>query len=268
MQKQELLLKYEETDKILIARLLDKIEFTKQRNTVECTDFLDIHQQQVVLEVLRKLHYNNYILYGSYEMAERMVLVLYPEKLTNLFADNKFNFEQIISVIRIILPGELRGKYNHRDYLGGLMKLGIKREKVGDILPNIDGADIIVKSEIGEYLLTHLKNLTRFSKSDIKKIKLEDVRKVEQNKQLLKIIIPSMRIDSIVSEVIKCSRSKAGEIIKQERVLINHEIVEKNSRTVKENDMITVRGKGRFQIKQIIGSTKKGNTILEVEIYV
>ena len=77
-----------------------------------------------------------------------------------------------------------------------------------------------------------------------------------------------MRMDSIVSELIRTSRSKALEIINAERVFVNSEVITKNSKMLKENDMITVRGKGRFKIIKILNSTKKGNLVLEVEKYV
>ena len=86
--------------------------------------------------------------------------------------------------------------------------------------------------------------------------------------EMINIIIPSMRIDSIVSEIIRTSRSKAMDFIETERVFINSELVTKNAKILKENDLITVRGKGRFKINKILNSTKKGNLVVEIEKYV
>lgn len=66
-----------------------------------------------------------------------------------------------------------------------------------------------------------------------------------------------MGMDSIVSELIRISRSKVLEIINAERVLLNSEVVTKNSKMLKENDIITLRGKGRFKITQILNSKKR-----------
>ena len=43
------------------------------------------------------------------------------------------NYSKMLKILRIELPEEEFGKYSHRNYLGGIVKLGLKREKVGDI---------------------------------------------------------------------------------------------------------------------------------------
>ena len=173
-----------------------------------------------------------------------------------------------IVCIRISLPKEMHGKYSHRDYLGGVMKLGIKREKVGDIFVFEDGADILVLDEISKFLLNNLFTLTRFSKSKIEKINLEDIRKKEINKEELKIIVSSMRLDCVVSELLKTSRGKAEEIIKEQRLFVNFENVDKLTKQIKENDLITVRGTGRFEVAEIEGTTRSGRIILIVNKYI
>ena len=77
-----------------------------------------------------------------------------------------------------------------------------------------------------------------------------------------------MRLDNIVSELVKTSRAKSEEIIKEQRVFVNYEVVEKVSKNINIGDKITIRGKGKFEIKRQIGNTKKERTILVVEKYV
>lgn len=269
MNRQEILSKYEgEEDKLLVSKLLDKIEFVEKRNSVENTDFLDIHQRGILERVLKIVKYKNYMIYGEYENAERTMIILYPEKLETVFENNYFDYNNILQVIRIILPNEMRGKYSHRDYLGAVIKVGIKREKVGDIIVSLDGADIIATKEMASYLTTSLSELTRFSKSNFEMHKIEELNIAPPKTEIINIIVPSMRMDSIVSEMIRTSRSKAMEYIEAERVFINSELVTKNAKMLKENDMITIRGKGRFKINKILNSTKKGNLVIEIEKYV
>lgn len=269
MNRQEILSKYEgEEDRLLVSKLLDKIELVEKKNNIENTDFLDIHQRGILERILKTVKYKNYVIYGGYENAERTMIILYPEKLETVFEKDLFDYNSIIQVLRITLPNEMRGKYNHRDYLGAVIKVGIKREKVGDIIVSIDGADIIATKEMVSYLSTSLSELTRFSKSNFEIHKIEELNILPPKTEMINIIIPSMRMDSIVSEIIRTSRSKAMDFIETERVFINSELVTKNAKILKENDMITVRGKGRFKINKILNSTKKGNLVVEIEKYV
>ena len=269
MNKQEILNKIaNEEDKLLVSKMLDKIEFTTKRNSIEYTDFLDMRQRQLLEKVLKDIKYTNYIAFGGYKMAERTAIITYPEKLEEIFIENRFDYNSVFGVIRIVLPNELKGMYAHRNYLSGIIKIGIKREKVGDIITRFDGADIIVLKDAEKYVLEGLKELTRFSKAEFTTVRLSELQVEEPKTETISIIIPSMRIDSIVSEAIRTSRAKATEAIKEEKVFINHELVKKGSKEVKTNDLITVRGKGRFKVGEILNNTKKGNLVVEIEKYV
>lgn len=204
----------------------------------------------------------------GYEQAERKVLILYPEKLEGLIKENKIDFSEWIKSIRLTLPNENKGKYEHKIYLGALMKLGIKREKVGDILVEEDGCDIIIHKDILKFLQNNLLQLTRFQKSKIEEIELENLRRIEIKKEEIKITVSSMRIDNIVAELARCSRNKATELLEQERVFVNFEAITKQTKEIKENDKITIRGKGRFQIREIFGNTKKGRIVVLVEKWI
>lgn len=269
LNKQEVLNKISnEEDKLLVSKMIDKIEFTSKRNSVEHMDFLDMRQRQLLEKVLKEIKYVDYIAFGGYKMAERTTIITYPEKLEEIFIGNRFDYNSVLGVIRIALPNELKGMYVHRSYLSAIIKIGIKREKVGDIITRFDGADIIVLKDAEKYVLDGLKGLTRFSKAEFTNVKLSELQVGEPKKEKISIIIPSMRIDSIVSEIIRTSRAKATEIIKEEKVFINHELIAKGSKEVKINDLITVRGRGRFKIGKILNNTKKGNLVIEVEKFV
>lgn len=269
MNRQEILNKItNEDDRLLASKLLDKIEFVNSRNSVEYTDFLDMRQRLLLEKLLKDLKIKNYVAYGAYKTAERTVIIIYPEKLEEVFENEKFDYNVVLGVLRIKLPNELKGMYNHRDYLGAIIKIGMKREKVGDIITSKNGAEIIVLKDTEKYIKEGLKDLTRFSKAEFQSIQIEELNVEEPETQRLNIIVPSMRADSVVSEAIRTSRAKATGIIKEERVFVNHELVTKGSKELKEKDLITVRGKGRFKVGKILNQTKKGNLVIEIEKFV
>lgn len=267
MNKEEILKNYQkEEDRLLVAKMLDQISFCKKRNKMQNTDFLDERQIHLLEKTLHRMDIQNYKTYGGFEEAERHIILFYPENWNQDRIEK--NYDLVMQVIRITLPNDLKGTYTHRDYLGGLMKLGLKREKIGDIVVWEKGADIIVLNEIIPFLEQYLTTLTRFQKAQIAIKPLSELHAICVKKEEVEITVASMRLDNIVSELSKTSRTKAEEIIKQERVLINYETAKKDSKLVKIGDKITIRGKGKFEIKEQIGNTKKGRYILKIEKYV
>lgn len=252
-------------EKLTLSKVIDKIEFCKMRNQVQVTHFLDLAQQQLISKFLNSQKQKNYILFGGFEAAERAIYFFYPNKLETLVKEEKLNFNEWIKVIRITLPNETQGQYEHRNYLGALMKLGIKREMIGDILVDEKGADILVYYDSLSFLLTNLPSLTRFQKAIIEEIPLAEIKKLKIKKEQFTITVSSMRLDNIVAELAKCSRSKALEFLEQERILVNFEQTTKPTKEIKPNDRITIRGKGRFFVKEVIGNTKKGRILIQVE---
>ena len=148
------------------------------------------------------------------------------------------------------------------------MKLGIEREKIGDILVFEDSADIVIMNDISDSLLRLLPELTRFSKSRFELVDISDIRPVKANFETINIIVPSLRIDSLVSELAHTSRSKALDLISSERVFVNFEVITKPSKFVAYGDLVTIRGKGRFRIESSISTTKNGNMKIEVSKYI
>ena len=267
MNKQELLKDYKkQEDKICLAQVLDKIEISKKTNKIQYTDFLDMYQVSLVQNFLRKIQITNCKLYGGYEEAERKIVIIYPENYTESMIEKNYN--KMLKIVRIQLPEEEKGKYTHRNYLGGIVKLGLKREKVGDILVSNDGADIIAKKEFIDILKNELPSLTRFENSTFEEKALNELRKKEVKIEEIKIIVPSLRLDNIVSDLAKTSRNKASQILASERVLVNGQNETKPSKQIKQNDIITIRGKGRFVIKDFVGTTRSGRTVVLVEKYV
>lgn len=255
-----------EAEKLMYAKIDDKIKLAKTRNKILNTDFLYEEQIVKVEKYIKSNKYQNYLFSGGVLNASRKALIVYPEKLSEEMV--KKNLSTIFSAIRIKLPNELKGTYTHKEFLGGIMKLGIAREKIGDIITVENGADIIVFKENETYICENLKLLTRFRKADISIIKIEDVYLKENEFEELNIIVSSMRIDNFISELAKTSRNKAEEFIELGRVLLNHEEVLKASKSVKTNDVITIRGKGKFIIGDVVRTTKSDKFVISIKKYI
>lgn len=118
--------RYKNTEyKLVIAKVIDKYNFCRAKNKIMYTDFLNVSERTIIDKVLKEEKITNYVFYSGKEEADRMVLIFYPEKITMEMLEK--NYRSILKVISINLPQDL--KYEHRDFLSGIMKLGIKREK-------------------------------------------------------------------------------------------------------------------------------------------
>lgn len=250
-------------NKLLIAKIQDKYNFARTRNKITYTDFLNISEINIAKRFLAENKIKNYIFYGVKKEADRQILIFYSEKFDIEMVEK--NYDKILEVIKIKLPNNI--KYEHKEFLSGLMKLGIKREKFGDILVTDYGADIVTLAEVSDYLITGLKDLTRFKKSEIsiKNIKELEERKVEFED--INIIVSSIRLDNFVSEIVRCSRSIANELIENGRVFINSINELKSSKKLSINDIITIRGKGKFIFCNIEKETRSGKILVNIKKY-
>ena len=266
MNKQELLKKYNEEEKLLISKVLDKIKFVKGKNRVEITDFLNMYEQKIVKEILNKIQEENYILYGGFEAAERKLILFYPEKLENIFQEKIPNCNQYINTVRIELPNEMHGKYVHKNYLSGLMKLGVKREKIGDIIIHDNFCQVVVSEDICDFIIINLEKVSK-NKVKVKEITVKDIIESEQNFKEISFTVSSLRLDSVIGGVYNLSRSESLKLIKGEKVHVDYEKIISPSKEIKTNSLISVRGHGRAII-EIGDMTKKGRIKIRAKIII
>lgn len=252
-------------ERLLIAKITDKIKECKTKNKIVNTEFLNMHQKNIVQKELNRLKEKTYIFFGGYENANSEVLIIYPQKFPADIVNN--NIKNIIKAIRIKLPKELVGKYEHRNYLSAVMIQGLERERIGDIVVHDDQAYIVVLKENAEYLKNSLQNLTRFKKSIIDVVDYIDIKIKPQEFEEFDIKVASNRVDAIVAEIAKTSRNKAEQYINDKKVSINYQEETKYTRTVKENDIIVIRGKGKFIIDKIGEKNQKGRLIIKIKKY-
>ena len=153
-------------------------------------------------------------------------------------------------------------KPTHRDFLGSLMALDIKREMVGDILVS-NGRCVVfvmnsvlgVVSDISKIGKFGVKITYDFSEKDIPQQEFEKITATVQ----------SLRLDSVLSNAIKTSREKTQELIRAKGVVLNHVEVFDPSLKIEEGDVFSVKGFGKFVLREIGGFSKKDRTFITIE---
>lgn len=242
---------------ILIKRLTEKIEKTNRYWQMTASDF---YPRELLLDAMKEINdLDNYTyLWGGYEEANRLQAIFSMEALT-LVDDTP---------LRLLY---LRGKKEflkatHRDYLGALMSLGIKREKFGDIIVCEDGADIILDESIEKYLLASQLSVKKVPLT-VTKGEFRTWKKPIPKFKAINLQLNSLRLDSLVAKVFNLSRTDGVKLIEREQVMVNYQVETKLSRTFYLDDVISVRGYGKFKIGEEMGRTRKDKIRLTVYRY-
>lgn len=264
IHKQEIIKKYarESEEKILLARVLDKLEETAQKNIPESTRFLNERQQTAVERMLNHLGNPRHFYYGGYEEAQRTVLIFLPDYLE---PEQMIQGDQCpLAFVRAEYMSE--GVLSHRDFLGSLMGAGIKRESIGDILVSEDRCDFVVLKEILPYLLANFESVGRV-KVKTAAISAEMLKVPEEKFVLIKDTVASLRLDNVVSAGFMISREKAGDMVKAGRVALNFSECLKADKSIGQSDIISLRGMGKIMLQEIGHQTKKGRTAIIIKKY-
>lgn len=233
------------------AELADRAE---TRFYTTFSDFLNLEEESV----LNSLHFNiEHRLFGGYDGAERCIAA---------FGYNIDNHDYPIAVIKAEpVSAKFADKLSHRDFLGSLMGLGIKREVLGDIVISDNTGYIFCLKTIAEYILQNLGKVrhTTVKCSIVDELPETAVKKPEERQ----LIAASKRLDVLVSAVYNFSRSAVKELFTAGKIYVNSRLCENFSYIPKENDIISVRGYGRFVYNEVLGSTKKNRLIISVGVY-
>lgn len=257
-------------DKFLTASIEDKMDQCEERYMVTSTSFLDLRQRSLAEKLLRNGCPVKPVFWGGYSEAERTALIFMPEYVSvNMDAGDIFEEspeDNPLAVVRVKRSPKSR-ELNHRDYLGSLMGLGIKRECIGDILVRNDGADIIVLREICEFLLMNYGKAGN-TYLDIEKVDFEGLMVPEIKLKEKSDTVASMRLDNIISSAYGISRTSAVNFIKGGAVFVNSLQVEKIDYQVKEGDKLVLRGKGKAVVLEIGGKSRKDRIYVKTGLYI
>ncbi len=251
-------------EELLAARLIDKFEAVRGKNTPQSTRFLTQGEQEMAERLLAELG-QRHIRRGGYEGAERACLLLLPDWMDEETAVE--GSADPVAVIRAHFKADLDGgkKPVHRDFLGALIALGIERDAVGDILPGEDACDIAVLREVLPYLLGSLNRAGRFA---LKTEAVERARPVEQEFRLIKDTLASLRLDSVAAAGFSLSREKASQAISGGRVALNGAECLKPDKSLTEGDKISMRGLGKLELSAVKGQSRKGRIIVEIKRFI
>lgn len=244
-------------DKNLISSIFNKMQIVEKTNKIIFTnDFLSPaiwNQISTICENYKVKAYSN----GIFKDADRRMVsfspydepVIYPINLLRISNNSKFS------------------TLDHKDYLGAIMSLGIKREKLGDLIIQDEICYAPVCSEISNYIINNLNTIGNCP-CEVREYDytLQDLPERKFKEKV--IISTSLRLDGMVSAICNLSRNNSVELISCGKILVNYFQCLKKDKVIKNNDTLTIRGYGKFKIAEIVGSTQKDRLKIAIKQYI
>ncbi len=247
-------------DKLLATNVVDWAESAQSRFKLKYTHFLNEKQCDIAVSVLNSIGHSSFMLYGGYENAKRRMLCVYNE----YDEPDAAGFPFTAFTVRFPKNFEL----SHRDFLGALMSLNIKRESVGDILINNGVCVMFVEDSVARVVSGELTKVGRVG-VDISE-GCEALSSMDLSDKFISIsgTVASMRLDCVLALALNMSRSKITPLIASGKVAVNNFERMACDIVLKENDVFSVKGYGKFLLSEIGGKSRKDRIFLRISKYI
>lgn len=242
------------SDLLLSARLND----AKKLCDTKCIPkFLGFLSADELSEIKPQLNLIKHRIFGGYEYSERSVVAVLPE-----WSEGEDNIFPIAPITFRYRESDI---LQHKDFLGSVMALGIKRSTVGDILIGKGIAVMFVLEEISEYIISQIYKVGSVGV----KISKGMPETLPGQSEFIEgsCTIASTRLDCVVAALGKCSRNQAVEKIISGIIILNSVVCDKGTSNVKNGDVLTIRKVGKFIIESVDSRSKKGRVILKFKKY-
>lgn len=248
-------------EKLLLAKVLDRADFSLKKHEMVFTDFIDRRMLEMAIQMVQKLPEISWREFGGEDACERRMIGFAPD----YHQIQKEDFP--IRVLEICPNLKFSAGLTHRDYLGSILGLGLDRGKIGDILVFEEKAFCYVAEEIADYIGI---NLTKAGKCQVKVsvLSFSNVCLPEPKIEEKKVTVSSLRLDAVLSAAFSLSRSKAQILIQSEKAFVDWRVLKNDSYQLKEGEIISLRGFGRVKLEKINGKTKKDRISILLHKYV
>lgn len=211
------------------------------------TDFLNPRERQIATSLLRNTDLQ--VEFSGKDDEERRRMIIAPEYES--IEEEDFQ----LTLLEASYPTKFVS-LEHRDVLGAFMSLGIKREKLGDLIVKDGLIHIIAAAEISDFIKMQLQQINKASVT-WKEIEMGSRMTSEEEWKESSATVSSLRIDVVLKEIYNMPRKKSVMYIKGGQVKVNFRTVDDPSFLLEEGDLISLRGKGRSELTEVMGQTKK-----------
>lgn len=232
-----------------IDQVLNWKNSVETRYAPKLTDFLDPREQQILKTIVGENGDVKYSLFGGSQHSERKRALLFPDYMAP--SDEDFQ----ITLFEISYPKKFV-TIEHRQVLGTLMSLGLKRGKFGDILMNDNQVQFLAAKEVDDYIKNNLESIGRAGVKLTERA-TEQAISSEEKWEETELTVSSLRLDTVISGACNLSRQKSLSFVQAGLVKVNWTVIENSAFLCEVGDLISIRGYGRVKVIALDGKTKK-----------
>lgn len=246
-------------DEELAAKLLDLIDGARKSGKYRVTEFLDPHSYNVAEIAAANFENVNILTDGGFGNAERIKAA---------FVNDDFMGTPDFEIACFLVKWDKRYyELGHRDILGAFMGMGCKRELLGDIVFVPEGAQFVADKSFANFIMS---NLTQIGAAPVslEEIDRSELQQREEKVKVISATVADLRLDAVAAAGYGVSRSRMADEIKGQNVKINWKDAKKAAQAVNEGDIISFRGRGRVEVAEIRGTTKKGRISVTLKRYI
>lgn len=250
-----------DSENLIKARLLDICRQSREYGTYTYSSFLDLAGISVYKRSLKEFAPVPSSLYGGYEAAEHALVIFGSEE--------EFGYPPAPPVVLLhIYPSTAKfaEDLSHRDFLGSLMGLGIRRDHLGDLLVNHSECCVFALDTVAGYIQENLTSVKHTLVTVSELGQLPDGFTVHT--ECFSLVAASFRLDAIASALTKESRSKVLARFRAGEIFLNGIQVTDGSRKCQPGDTLVIRHVGRFTVGEILNETRSERIRLSMERFV
>lgn len=238
-------------------RIVDSCNYVLKNYELKQTEFLNPFEIKNAIAIINSDSDLKYRVDGGLEDAESSVIAIFPYYMEVEKEEMELAFLQIDGNFKF-------SSVSHKDYLGSILSLGIKREKIGDILVHEDFCQIVVSKDIADYIIYNMDRVKN-NRVELRYIERKDLQKVEHQFDEKVVSVSSLRLDNVIAGAYNISRQEATKAIQGEYVKVDYERISQTSKTVEEGSLISVRRQGRFILDEVGSISKKGKLRIKIK---
>lgn len=198
------------------------------------------------------------VLHGGVDGAERACAFFLPDWMD----DAGFDPAEHLRCVRIEAHF---GAPGHRDYLGALLGMDVRREWLGDLLIDGSTAHVLCLKSVEAHLLT-IEKVGRCGVTAAA-VPLSEIPVPERRTRAVSFTVQSPRFDAVLAGLFHLSRTQAAGRIRVGDAQLNYSECLRPDAEIAPGDIVSLRGSGKAAVKAVGGQSRKGRLFVEGEVY-